>query len=125
VNIPADEPAWTVPGSLVIACAGLFLVPGALLTGAAYTQVGRVLLVYASPQGKVIMPGDPRLTAMLDVSKRRGFLDSTLAGLGLGNSSAYAAARLGVRCWPLPPSRSGGRGVPASRPGHSGVTGWR
>jgi signal transduction histidine kinase len=82
----------SIRARIVIACAGLFLVPGALLTGAAYTQVGRVLLVYASPQGKVIMPGDPRLTAMLDASKRRGFLDFTLAGLGLGT---LLAASLG------------------------------
>ena len=37
-----------------------------------------------NPQGMVIRPGDPRLTAMLDASKRRGFLDFSLAGLGLG-----------------------------------------
>jgi signal transduction histidine kinase len=69
----------------VIACAGLFLVPGAILIGAAYTQIGHILVIQPGPRGEVIEPGNsPPISATTDVSKRRGFLEFTLAGLGLG-----------------------------------------
>ena len=38
---------------IVIACAALFLVPGAILTGIAYTQIGHVLVIQSGPQGEV------------------------------------------------------------------------
>jgi signal transduction histidine kinase len=69
----------------VIACAVVFLVLGAVLIGAAYTQVGRVLVNPSGPPGEVIKPGNgPQISATTDTSKRRGFLEFTLAGLGLG-----------------------------------------
>jgi signal transduction histidine kinase len=77
----------------VIACAGLFLVPCAILIGVAYTQVGRVLEVqYGGGEvtwrhGKVTYFNDtnnPQVAATVDASKRSGFLEFTLAGLGLG-----------------------------------------
>jgi signal transduction histidine kinase len=69
----------------VIACAVLFLVPGAILTGAAYTQVGQDLIIPSGPRGEVVKPGNnPQISATTDVSKRLGFLEFTLAGLGLG-----------------------------------------
>jgi signal transduction histidine kinase len=70
---------------IVIACAGLFLVPGAILIGAAYTQVGHVLVIPSGPRSEAIEPGHgPQMTAAIDAAKRRGFLEFTLAGLGLG-----------------------------------------
>ena len=74
----------SIRARIVIACAGLFLVLGGLLTIAVYTQVGRVALISVNPRGAVIRPGDPRIAVMLDAAKRRGFLDFSLAGLGLG-----------------------------------------
>ena len=71
----------------MIACAGLFLVPGAILIGAAYTQVGHILVIQsAGRQGKVTPGGanNPQIFATVDASKRRDFLEFTLAGLGLG-----------------------------------------
>src|SRR5207247_6359018 len=77
-----------------IACAGLFLVLGAILICAAYTQVGQVMMIQSGPrsevtwrQGNVTYFNDtnnPQVSAMVDASKRRGFLEFTLAGLGLG-----------------------------------------
>ena len=85
--IPAELRPWrgSIRARIVIACAGLFLVLGAILIGAAYTQVGRVLEIQAGPQGEVVEPGNnPRVAATVDASKRQGFLVFTLAGLGLG-----------------------------------------
>jgi signal transduction histidine kinase len=75
----------SIRARIVIACAGLFLVPGAILIGAAYSQVGHVLVIPSGPRGEVIQPGHgPQISAAIDASKRRGFLEFTLAGLGLG-----------------------------------------
>jgi signal transduction histidine kinase len=85
--MPAAFRPWrsSIRARIVIACAGLFLVPAAILVGIAYTQVGHVLLIPYGPRGEVIEPGhNPQITAMVDTSKRRGFLEFTLAGLGLG-----------------------------------------
>src|SRR5581483_11465112 len=92
---PASLRPWrtSIRARIVIACAGLFLVPGAILTGVAYTQIGHVLVVpYAapgdvSPQGNATYfdaGNDPHISATRDVSKQRGFLAFALAGLGLG-----------------------------------------
>jgi signal transduction histidine kinase len=84
---PATLRPWrsSIRARIVIACAVLFLVPGAILTGAAYTQVGRVSVIPSGPRGEHIEPGNnPQIAATTDTSKRRGFLEFTLAGLGLG-----------------------------------------
>ena len=87
--IPAALRPWrsSIRARIVIACAALFLVLGAILIGAVYTQVGRVLLVPSGAQGKTItiQPGsNPQISATSDASKRAWFLEFTLAGLGLG-----------------------------------------
>jgi signal transduction histidine kinase len=75
----------SIRARIVIACAGLFLVLGALLIGAVYTQVGRVLEVHPGSQGEVVQPGNnPPISVTVDASKREGFLVFALAGLGLG-----------------------------------------
>ncbi len=85
---PAALRPWrsSIRARIVIACAGLFLVLGAILIGAAYTQVGHQVLTFPSgPRGEVIKPGhNPQISVTIDASKRRGFLEFTLAGLGLG-----------------------------------------
>jgi signal transduction histidine kinase len=84
---PATLRPWrsSIRARIVIACAVLFLVPGAILTGAAYTQVGRVSVIPSGPRGEHIEPGsNPQIAATVDAPKRRGFLEFTLAGLGLG-----------------------------------------
>jgi signal transduction histidine kinase len=84
---PAQLRPWrsSIRARIVIACAVLFLVPGAILTGAAYTQVGRGLVIWSGPRGEVVEHGNnPQISATTDTSKRRGFLEFTLAGLGLG-----------------------------------------
>ena len=79
----------------MIACAGLFLVPGALLTGAAYTQVGYVKVIpppgpragAAPRRGDVRYfydASNPQIINMIAAGRRRAFLEFTLAGLGLG-----------------------------------------
>ncbi|HEY0998190.1 MAG TPA: HAMP domain-containing sensor histidine kinase [Streptosporangiaceae bacterium] len=78
----------------MIACAALFLVPGAILTGVAYTQIGHVLVIQSGPQGEVSWrqgnityfndANNPQINATRDASKQRGFLEFALAGLGLG-----------------------------------------
>ena len=85
--IPAALRPWrsSIRARIVIACAALFLVLGAILIGAVYTQVGRVLVVPSGAQGETIEPGsNPQINATTDASKRAGFLEFTLAGLGLG-----------------------------------------
>src|SRR5271167_302460 len=85
--IPAALRPWrsSIRARIVIACAALFLVLGAILIGAAYTQVGRVLVVPSGAQGETIEPGsNSQINATTDASKRGGFLEFTLAGLGLG-----------------------------------------
>jgi signal transduction histidine kinase len=75
----------SIRARIVIACAGLFLVLGAILIGAAYTQVGHVLVILSGPRGGVVEPGHhPQIAATVDATKRQGFLAFTLAGLGLG-----------------------------------------
>jgi len=84
---PAALRPWrrSIRARIVIACAVLFLVLGAILIGVAYTQVGHVLVVPSGRQGKVIEPGsNSQINATTDASKRRGFLVFTLAGLGVG-----------------------------------------
>jgi signal transduction histidine kinase len=84
---PAALRPWrsSIRARVVVACAGLFLVLGAVLIGAAYTQVGRVLVNPSGPRGEVIKPGNgPQISVTTDASKRAGFLEFTLAGLGLG-----------------------------------------
>ena len=84
---PAALRPWrsSIRARIVIACAALFLVPGAILIGAAYTQVGRVLVIPSGARGETIEPGsNPQIAATVDASKRSGFLEFTLAGLGLG-----------------------------------------
>jgi signal transduction histidine kinase len=92
---PASLRPWrnSIRARIVIACAALFLVLGAILIGAAYTQVGRVLEIQF-PRGEVTSQhgtgtyvhdtNNRQITATVDASKRRGFLVFTLAGLGLG-----------------------------------------
>jgi signal transduction histidine kinase len=84
---PAALRPWrrSIRARIVIACALLFLVLGAILIGAAYTQVGRVLVVPSGRQGTVIKPrGNSQVNATTDASKRTGFLMFTLTGLGVG-----------------------------------------
>src|SRR6185437_3458095 len=83
----------------------LFLVLGAILIGAVYTQVGRVLVVPSGRQGTVIQPGgNSQVNATTDASKRTGFLVFTLTGLGVGTLLAaglgWAVSRRVLR--PLP-----------------------
>jgi signal transduction histidine kinase len=96
---PASLRPWrnSIRARIVIACAALFLVPGAILIAAAYTQIGRVLEIHSGGgevtwrNGKVTYFNDtnnPQIAATVDASKRRGFLDFTLAGLGLGTALA-------------------------------------
>jgi signal transduction histidine kinase len=93
---PAALRPWrsSIRARIVIACAGLFLVPGAILIGAAYTQVGHIMVIQPGARGEVVRHrgnvthfndvNNPQISAMVDASKRRGFLEFTLAGLGLG-----------------------------------------
>ena len=91
--MPAALSPWrrSIRARIVIACTLLFLVLGALLIGAAYTQVGRVLVVPYGRQGTVIQPGgNLQVNATTDASKRTDFLVFTLAGLGVGTLLAAA-----------------------------------
>jgi signal transduction histidine kinase len=94
---PAALRPWrsSIRARIVIACAGLFLVLGAILIVAVYTQVGRgVLVIPPGPRHEVTwrdgnvtyfnVPNSPQISAMTDTTKRRGFLEFALAGLGLG-----------------------------------------
>jgi signal transduction histidine kinase len=93
---PAAFRPWrgSIRARIVIACAGLFLVPGAILTGAAYTQVGYVRVIppgpraeVASRQGSVTYfydANNPQIINMIAANRRRAFLEFTLTGLGLG-----------------------------------------
>jgi signal transduction histidine kinase len=93
---PASLRPWrsSIRARIVIACAILFLVPGAILTGIAYTQIGHVLVIQSGPQGEVSSrqgnetyfndANNPQISATRDDSKQRGFLEFALAGLGLG-----------------------------------------
>jgi signal transduction histidine kinase len=93
---PATLRPWrsSIRARIVIACAGLFLVPGAILIGAAYTQVGYVRVIppgpraeVASRQGNVTYfydANNPQIINMIAANRRRAFLEFTLAGLGLG-----------------------------------------
>jgi signal transduction histidine kinase len=84
----------SIRARIVVACAGLFLVLGAILIGAAYTQVGRGQEILSGSRGEVSWrvgkvtyfdnARSPQVAATVDASKRRGFLEFTLAGLGLG-----------------------------------------
>ena len=92
---PAALRPWrsSIRARIVVACAGLFLVLGAILIGAAYTQVGHVLVI-RPPAGRGRLArrqvtyfddaNNPPISATIDASKRRGFLEFALAGLGLG-----------------------------------------
>ena len=86
---PAALRPWrsSIRARIVIACAGLFLVPGAILIGAAYTQIGHILVIQSAGRQGSVRSGsanNPQIFATVDASKRSGFLELTLAGLGLG-----------------------------------------
>ncbi|MBV9205488.1 MAG: HAMP domain-containing histidine kinase [Actinobacteria bacterium] len=93
---PASLRPWrsSIRARIVIACAALFLVPGAILTAVAYTQIGHVLVIQSGPQSEVSSrqgngtyvnnADNPQISATRDASKQRGFLEFALAGLGLG-----------------------------------------
>jgi signal transduction histidine kinase len=93
---PAALRPWrsSIRARIVIACAGLFLVPCAILIGAAYTQVGYVRVIPPGPgaqaalrQGNVTHfydANNPKIINMIAANRRRAFLEFTLAGLGLG-----------------------------------------
>ena len=100
---PAVLRPWrsSIRARIVLACAGLFLVPGAILIGVGYTQVGHIMVIPSGSPGETSWrvgnvtyfdAKSPQIAAMVDASKRRGFLEFTLAGLGLG---AVLAAGLG------------------------------
>src|ERR1700683_5462513 len=106
--IPAALRPWrsSIRARIVIACAALFLVWAAILSGAACSQVGRVLVVPSGAQGQTIEPGsNPQINATADASKRDGFLEFTLDGLGMGTFLAagldWAVSRRVLR--PLTP----------------------
>jgi signal transduction histidine kinase len=93
---PAALRPWrsSIRARIVIACAGVFLVLGAILIGATYTQVGHIMVISSPQRGEVAWrqgtvtyfdnAKNPQIYAMVDASHRRGFLVFTLAGLGLG-----------------------------------------
>jgi signal transduction histidine kinase len=93
---PAALRPWrsSIRARIVIACAGLFLVPGAILIGAAYTQIGHIMVIQSGALGEVVWhrgnatyfndANNPQIFGTIDASKRSGFLELTLAGLGLG-----------------------------------------
>ena len=90
--IPAALSPWrrSIRARIVIACTLLFLVLGALLIGAVYTQVGRVLVVPSGPQGEHIEPGgNSQVNVATDASKRTDFLIFTLASMGLPGTSGF------------------------------------
>lgn len=93
---PAALRPWrsSIRARIVIACAGLFLVPCAILIGAAYTQVGYVRVIPPGPRAEVAWrqgnvtyfydANNPQIINMIAANRRRAFLEFTLAGLGLG-----------------------------------------
>ncbi len=131
---PASLRPWrsSIRARIVIACAGLFLVPGAILTGVAYTQIGHVLVVPYAPQGEVSSRqgnvtyfdagNDPHIRATRDASKQRGFLEFALAGLGLGTLLAAGSAGQSAAAycgrWPPSPRRR------RSPPRRTWTSGW-
>ncbi len=80
----------SIRARITIACAGLFLVLSAILIGAAYTQVGHVRVVPSGFRGEVVHgnyfddANNPQIIALQAALVRRGFLELSLAGLGLG-----------------------------------------
>ena len=85
--MPAALSPWrrSIRARIVIACTLLFLVLGALLIGAVYTQVGRVLVVPSGGSSEHIQPGgNSQVNVATDASERTDFLVFTLAGLGVG-----------------------------------------
>ena len=93
---PAALRPWrsSIRARIVIACAGLFLVPCAILIGVAYTQVGYVRVIPPGPRAEVAFrqgnvtyfydANNPQIINMIAANRRRAFLEFTLAGLGLG-----------------------------------------
>jgi signal transduction histidine kinase len=83
----------SIRARIVIACAGLFLVLGAILIGLAYTQVGHVRVVGSGSRGEVSWTrgnvtyfddaNNPQIIAIVAANDRRDFLEVSLAGLGL------------------------------------------
>src|SRR5258707_10548405 len=124
---PASLRPWrsSIRARIVIACAGLFLVPGAILTGVAYTQIGHVLVVPYAPQGEASSPqgnatyfgvgNDPHILATRDAPKQRGFLEFALAGLGLGTLLAGGLGRAVSRPV-LPPLAAATPAAPGASP---------
>ena len=110
---PAAFRPWrgSIRARIMIACAGLFLVPGAILIGAAYTQVGYVRVIPPGPRAEVASrqgnvthiydANNPQIINMIAANRRRAFLEFTLAGLGLGTLLAaglgWAASRRVLR----------------------------
>lgn len=99
----------SIRARIVIACAGLFLVPGAILTGIAYTQIGHELVVPYYPQGEVpwrqgnqtyfAVGNDPHILATRDASKQRGFLDFAPGGWAWARCwQAGSAGRSAAAC---------------------------
>jgi len=89
--MPAALSPWrrSIRARIVIACTLLFLVLGALLIGAVYTQVGRVLVVPSGGSSEHIQPGgNSQVNVATDASERTDFLVFTLAGLGVGTLPA-------------------------------------
>jgi signal transduction histidine kinase len=80
----------SIRARIVIACAGLFLVLGAILIGVAYTQVGQVWTVPSGSRGEIVngnyfnATNDPQIIHEAAAQDRRAFLRFSLAGLGLG-----------------------------------------
>jgi signal transduction histidine kinase len=83
----------SIRARIAIACAGLFLVLGAILIGLAYTQVGHVRVVGSGSRGEISWTrgnvtyfddaNNPQIVAIVDANDRRAFLEFSLAGLGL------------------------------------------
>jgi signal transduction histidine kinase len=88
---PAALRPWrrSIRARIVIACAGVSLVLGAILIGAAYTQVGDVRVVGSGCQCEVTWRGgfdaanDLQIVHMVAANHRRDFLEYSLAALGL------------------------------------------
>jgi signal transduction histidine kinase len=85
---------------IAIACAGLFLLLGAILIGAVYTQVGHTRVVGSGTRNEVVWhrgnvmyyddANNPQVIATVNANDRRKFLEYSLAGLGLFTALAAA-----------------------------------
>jgi len=79
----------SIRARIAIACAGLFLVLGAILIGLGYTQVGQVRVVGSGCRCEVTWRGgfdaanDLQIIDIVAANHRRQFLEFSMAGLGL------------------------------------------